>query len=249
MITFVWWKWVGPDSNRAFHSSHVNQVKNLVHRFSPFPHRFVCITDDPRGLDNDIEPLPLPSMRFEDLENPYQTRYRRGRALHTSKRFPNCYRRLWNFSMEAKRALGGRIFQLDIDVIPCNDLSPLVARTADFVGWCDERFEWKKVAGGAYLLTTGSHPQVWEKFDPHTSPALAKSAGLGGSDQAWMSYLLYPPAQHWSSADGVVKINWLGQGITQPPPGARLVFTGGHCPPWMPEVQRRYPWVKKFWRA
>lgn len=249
MISFVCWKWVPPqDNGRCFLSEHVNVLRAMVARHYARPHRFICITDDPRGLDERIEVVPMPQQRFDALQNPYQERYtRRGRRIPQNKRFPSCYRRLWNFSEEARAILGDRIFALDIDVIICGDLVPLTERTASFVGWCDSRFAWPKVAGGAYLLTTGAHRDVWDEFDPERSPQIAKAAGLGGSDQAWMSYKLFPPREYWSSADGVVKINWLGQGITAPPNGTRLVFTGGHCPPWMPEVQRRYPWVKNHW--
>lgn len=262
MISFVCWKWrATQDNGRDFRSEHVNVLHASVARHYDRPHRFICITDDAAGLDPRIEAVPMPPQRFEHLQNPYQERYRTRRvrigpnryrevptAIPRNKRFPSCYRRLWNFSEEARLILGDRIFALDIDVIVAGSLIPLVERTASFVGWCDPRFDWPKVAGGAYLLTAGAHKDVWEEFDPDRSPAIAKAAGLGGSDQAWMSYKLYPPRESWSSADGVVKINWLGQGITQVPTGTRLVFTGGHCPPWMPEVQRRYPWVKDHWR-
>lgn len=263
MISFVCWKWRPPYANgRDFRSEHVNVLRAMVARHYNGSHRFICITDDAESLDPRIEVVPLPPKRFDELQNPYETRYRTRRIVEragrrrvvtrvreaSSKCFPNCYRRLWNFSTEAREILGEWIFALDIDVVICGSLEPLMHRDVSFVGWCDPRFEWPKVAGGAYLLRAGAHTDVWEEFDPERSPALARAAGLGGSDQAWMSYKLYPPPRAWSSADGVVKINWLGQGIAAPPKGTRLVFTGGHCPPWMPEVQRRYRWIQNHWK-
>ena len=121
-------------------------------------------------------------VRFDQLTSPQGVR------------FPSCYARLWNFSREAAGILGERIFQVDIDVVITADLAPLIDRfqTFDFVGWSDKRFQKNKIAGGAYLLRTGSLPHVWEEFDPIASPAAALAAGHLGSDQAWMSYKISP---------------------------------------------------------
>ena len=243
MISFVCWKWSDPRAGRAFSSSHVNTLARAIARHYDAPHRVLCVTDDQRGLSPNVLPIPMPRTGFEDLLNPSQTQRTRG----VEKPFPSCYRRLWNFSSAARALLGDRIFALDIDVIVLGDLRPLVTRSASFVGWCDPRFQWDKVAGGAYLLTTGAHVDVYDEFDPLTSPAIAKAAGFEGSDQAWMSYKLYPPRQHWSSADGLIKLNWLRNAET-PPPGTRLIFTSGDRPPWDSSVQMRHPWIKEYWR-
>jgi len=236
MITFVTWKWHTPGVARVFLSEHVNVLRAMVSRHYDAPHRFVCITDDPAGLDPRVEAMPLP-VRFDELTNP------RG------ARFPNCYCRLWNFSRDAA-VLGERIFQLDIDVVITADLRPLIEHREDFVGWTDKRFETHKIAGGAYMLRTGSWPEIWDDFDPARSPALAKSAGFFGSDQGWMSYRLQGQKARygrWKGA-GLMKINWTEPHARQAPAGARMVFTSGENPPWHSAVQRRYPWIKKHWR-
>lgn len=231
-ISFVCWKWHTKDSPRLFEAKHVNVLYAMVARWYPRSFRFICITDDPAGLDPRIEQVPMP-VRFDHVQNPQGTR------------FPQCYCRLWNFSREAV-TLGERIFQVDIDVVITGDLQPLVNRNEDFVGWCDKRFQTNKIAGGAYLLRTGSMPQVWEDFDPQTSPAQAFKAGNGGSDQGWMSFKMYPPPGAWRNA-GLVKINWTPARARQVPPGVRMVFTTGLHPPWSKEQMRRYPWIAQFW--
>lgn len=175
-LTFLTWKWKAPNGARSFQSKHVNVVYAMVARWYQRPFRFVCLTDEAKGLDERIEARPLP-VRFDQLANPL------------GPRFPNCYCRLWTFSREAAE-LGERIFQLDIDVMITGDLCPLVDRDEDFVGWTDKRFEEHKIAGGAFLLRTGALPEVWEDFDPKNSPPAAKAAGFKGSDQAWISYRL-----------------------------------------------------------
>ena len=241
MISFVTWKWQTP-GNRAFSSAHVNVLYAMVARHYPAPFRFICITDDPAGLDERIEWISMP-VRFDSLISPQ------------GARFPNCYCRLWVFSREAA-VLGERILCLDIDCVILDDLRPLVDRDEDFVGWCDDpHFADGKIAGGIYLLKTGSMPHIWEDFDPKTSPMEAFGRGNQGSDQGWMSYKLYPllrqssgQAGKYTIGDGIVKINWTPIGAPSPPKGARLVLANGLKPPWNADIQRLHPWVKEYWR-
>lgn len=230
---------------RSFKSSHVNILYEMVARHYPRPFRFVCITDAAAGLDAKIEALPLPAHAggFSGLKNP------------SGARFPNCYCRLWNFSAEAAALLGPRIFQIDIDVIITGDLRPLVDREEDFVGWSDKRFEEHKIAGGAYLLKSGSMKQIWTDFDPASSPAKAAAAGFKGSDQGWMSFRLSVGAKDLSPLrvgfwknEGLVKINWTEKRSRIPPREARIVFTSGVKPPWAKETRTLYPWVREYWQ-
>jgi hypothetical protein len=239
------WKWrpTQPSGPRFFTSEHVNVLRKAVAKRLPVPHKFVCITDDAEGLDRRIEAVPMPAQTFDSLVNPHQWKYDEARSWGAKKYFPSCYRRLWLFSEEA-RALGDRVLALDVDVIVTGSLAPLVERDETFVGWCDEKNERPRVAGGVYLLKTGAHADVWNDFDPETSPQIALQAGYSGSDQAWMSYKLCPHVATWGRADGLTKITWL-EG--EPSKDTRLVFTAGHSPPWDSSVQRRYPWIRRFW--
>lgn len=262
MISFVVWKWTDERMERRFMSAHVNVLARQINKYYPDRHRVVCVTDDPIGLSPGIVAVPIPRTGFEDLVNPndYHPRpprqvamKRRGYFIqHTTpsqsrqkKLYPSCYRRLWNFSREARAVLGERIFALDIDVIVMDDLRPLVDRSADFVGWCDPHFEKGKIAGGVYLLKTGSHPEVWEDFRAQESIDCAVTAGHKGSDQGWMSLKLFPPEQSWSNGDGLMKLNWVKG--KRPPEGTRMVFTNGAAPPWDSSVRRAYPWIKEYW--
>src|SRR5690606_35765543 len=253
-----------PRAGRSFSSTHVNVLARAIARNYARPHRFVCITDEPAGLAPEIVHLPMPVTGFEHLLNPEATRVRAGSPARRigrriiearperrqTKPFPSCYRRLWNFSEEARALLGPRIFSIDIDVIVTGDITQIVERPGSFVGWVDDRFAWNKIAGGAYLHETGTHGDVWSDFDPDRSPAIAAAAGNCGSDQAWMSYKLFnriPREFHWTSASGLMKLKWLRPG-ERPPALARLIFTSGDSPPWDAEVQRRYPWITEYWR-
>jgi hypothetical protein len=211
----------------------------MIARHYPEPHKLICLTDNTKGLDPRIEAMPMPVTGFEGLPNPATARFK-------VKYFPSCYRRLWVFS-EAAKTLGDRLFCLDIDVVITASLLPLVQRPESFVGWSDPKFGWNKIAGGAYMLTAGAHTDVWTDFDPAASPHLAATLGFNGSDQAWMSYKLFPSKGVWTLRDGMTKINWLGRRMHTLPPEIRFVFTTGHAPPWSAEVQRSHPWIKKHW--
>jgi hypothetical protein len=252
------WKWKpAQPSGRSFDSSHVNVLRAMVARHLPIPHRFVCITDDTNGLDSRIEAVPMPPQTFDSLVNveyritarPLRRHWRwrvvpgTNRNIESTKHFPSCYRRLWLFSEEAQ-ALGDRILALDVDVIVTGSLVPLIERDESFVGWCDELNERPRIAGGVYLLRTGAHMDVWTEFDPATSPRIAAEAGYKGSDQAWMSYKLWPNVAVWGRADGLTKITWLNG---EPDESTRLVFTSGHSPPWNKDVRKCHPWLKKHW--
>jgi hypothetical protein len=257
VITFVTWKWRGPDGRRLFESQHVNVLRAMVARYYAGPHNFVCLTDEPAGLCADIDARPMPVTALEHLQAPQGQKRRRLRNVHRFNRavlrrtkeaahFPACYRRLWLFSDEAKQ-LGDRLFLLDIDCVITGDITPLVAHDVDFIGWADPRFGWNKIAGGAWLLRAGSRVDVWRDFDPALSPAMCLGLGLRGSDQAWLSHKLFPPAVAWTQADGLHKTNWLRPGAPLPR-AARIVFTSGHSPPWAQDTQAKHPWIGKHWR-
>lgn len=242
-MNFVTWMWTPESGNRSFTYDHVNVLRAMLARHYPEPHKLICITDRTNGLDPRIEAFPMPVTGFEHLANPSGKKYKR-----MEKSFPSCYRRLWIFSDEA-RQLGDFVVQMDIDLIIVDSIVPLIEKiNSTFVGWYDARFSWNKIAGGIFGLKTGAHTNVWTDFDPHMSPAIAAAAGNKGSDQAWMSYKLFPPPQVWDFDDGLGKIGWYGATQRAVPKGARIIFTDGHCPPWNPLVQKRYRWIRQHWR-
>jgi hypothetical protein len=132
-------------------------------------------------------------------------------------------------------------------MIILEDITTLLdSKTADFVGWTGKD-GLSKIAGGIWLLTTGTHSEAWDRFDPTTSPARAYAAGHRGSDQAWLSYCLYPPQECWTKRDGVYKLGWLSHGGRCPSPEVKIVFMNGLRPPWDASVQLGHTWFKDHW--
>src|SRR5690554_2157344 len=107
MLTVVSWKWNGWRS--IYQPHHVRALKRMVAKHLHIPHRFVCVTDDPRELSG-IETIRL----WSDPVVSVQTRY------------PNCYRRLKMFSNYAKTLLGEQILSVDLDCVILDDITPLI---------------------------------------------------------------------------------------------------------------------------
>src|SRR5690606_37410399 len=116
MLTISTWKWNG---TREFTSQHVNTLFRAVADNLTLPHRFVCITDDAAGLDDNITVVPLPEFNH----------------IKVRPGFPSCYIRLKAFEPEFAKTIGERILTLDLDTVITGDITPLVDRDEDLVLW------------------------------------------------------------------------------------------------------------------
>ena len=230
--TIICWRWRPAVGYRSkFPPESVRILRNMVKRHYDKPHRFLCVTDHPEEIDPDIETLQLWD-EWGDIPSPH--------GGHN----PSCYRRLKMFSPEAGKLFkSARWVSLDLDTVILRDVAPLWDRPEDFVMWgeTDPRSYYN---GSMTLMTAGARPQVWEKFNPLTSPKEAKAAGRFGSDQGWISHILGPGEATWKPRDGVLSFRiHLKNGILPPPQHARIVMFHGGTDPDSPRGQR-IPWVK-----
>lgn len=226
MITVICWKWRQRKYRSRFTQREVRVLKNMVERNLHVPHRFVCITDDARGM-SDIQTLPL-------WEEPKIT-------LPNGK--PNCYRRLRVFAPDAAEWLGERIVSIDLDTVITGDITPLVDIPTDFKIWGDTAKN-THYNGGFWVMDAGARARVWEEFSTE-APEITKSRGMVGSDQAWISYILGPNEEKWSIDDGVYSFrNHMGSGRESLPDDARIVFFHGQYDPWDGRVQKKNRWIK-----
>ncbi len=235
MLSVVCWKWKAPVGYRStFTGEHVNVLRNMVRRHYQRPHRFICVTDDPTGIDAGIEIVPLWS-DFADIPNPHGT--------HN----PSCYRRLKAFAPEIADVFGERFVSLDLDTVITADVSPIWDRTEDFVIWgeTDPRSFYN---GSMFMMTAGARRQVWDDFDPKLSPRKALAARKFGSDQGWISYRLGPGEATWSKRDGIysfrVHLAPKGGGL---PDGARMVMFHGKVDP-DSYMAQNLNWVRKAYQ-
>lgn len=234
MLSVVTFKWRPPAGYRsAFSADAVNTMSRMVARHCHIPHRFICVTDDATGLAPEVEAIPLWN-DFADIPSPH--------GGHN----PSCYRRLRVFAADIAPLLGPRFVCVDLDTVITGDVTPLWDRPEDFLIWgeTDPR-SWYN--GSMFQLAAGARTQVFDRFNPKTSPQTAKAAGKFGSDQGWLSYCLGPGEKTWSCKDGVYsyRVHLKPKG-GRLPADARIVMFHGHVDPWSKEAQQ-LPWVKEHW--
>lgn len=223
MIHCITWLWHQPAYRKRFTAHHVNTLRSMVARNLSLPHEFVCITDMPNGLDRRIRVLPLPKVP----------------TVYWSARRPNCFRRLWAFSEEARAMIGDRIASFDLDCVVTGSLDLLVSRPEPFIIWRDTIHR-NQYNGSFWVMTAGSRRQVWDEFKGNAS--LSRMTGKG-SDQGWISTVLGPNEATFTAKDGVLSYKReVRNGAL--PTGAKLVIFHGKPDPW--EVN--HSWVRECYK-
>ena len=200
--------------------------RDMVARNMGAPHRYVCVTDNPKALPG-IDTVPLeyathvPGTRFAKL-----MLFRKGVGI------------------------GDRVLYLDLDCVVTGALDPLVDRSDDLVLWRNPNFGVPRRARfntSIMLLRADSRPEIYSSFNPKRDPDdLARR--WGGTDQAWISERACPDEAHWTADDGVYgagRLNDVAPGVgTELPQNARIVFFPGNRQP--KTETERHPWIKEF---
>jgi hypothetical protein len=227
-LTIVCWKWKPTRNYRSeFGPESVNVLASMVRRHYRHPHRVVCVTDDPVGINPSIGIVPL-WKDHADLVNPH--------GPHQ----PSCYRRLRAFSAEAREWFGERFVSVDLDCVIVGDMAPLWNRPEDFIIWGSGTDKRVWCNGSMWLMTAGARRHVWDDFHPAKSVTAAKRAGHFGSDQAIIATVLGRKEAMWTTADGVYSFRvHLNGGSKQLPSDARVVFFHGKT--------EEIPWVAENW--
>jgi hypothetical protein len=222
MITIVCFLWQPAEGVQRYTAKHVNALRRGLERYLSLPHRLVCVTDHPEGLDWRI--------RVVAPDN----------SLPKEKR----YRKLMLFHPEAGRIFGGeRLLGIDLDVTPVGELDALFNRPEDFVIWRDPLSGREGYSAGyrynssLILMDAGCRPQVYERMESAEQAHEAIRAVQGvGSDQAWIGAVLGPDEAVWTRADGV--LGYKHDILPNDPAGrtwpkdARLIVSHGKPKPW-----------------
>jgi len=92
---------------------------------------------------------------------------------------------------------------------------------------------------------------VWNNFSPEESPRDIIRSGLIGSDQAWITMTLGQGEMIWTEKDGVYSFrnNVSLRPQRDLPSNCRIVFFHGKHNPWDADIQRRYPWVRRYYHG
>jgi hypothetical protein len=233
MITVACFRWRNLKQGFVLPAQHVSRypaewvykLRDGVKRHYSKPHRFVCITDEPQALQG-VETLPL----WPDFAE-----------------LGGCYRRLKLFD-PGMDLLGERFVALDLDAVIVGDLAPLFDRAEDFVinAHAGRKPPRQHYNGSLVLMNRGARPQVWQEFDPQTTPArLSEDPEVVGTDQAWIRTILGDGEARFTAADGVYDVRHSPGLDRRLPDNARIVFFSG---PRDPETEMdRVPWIEECW--
>jgi hypothetical protein len=241
VVKIITWKWKGKTTKNKpeYTAKHVTVLYNMLLRNVKIPFEFICITDDPSGLPEEINTYPL----WKDMKN-----------------MSGCYRRLKAFSPEMEEVLGPKFFSFDLDCVILRDITDIIETKGNFAIWEDTKKRNTPYCGSLWMYRTGAIPKIWNKFNPNKSPQAAKAAGYRvGTDQAYLSHLFYPSAKTWTVKDGIYnfktrienrrRLDKPSEEPGQLPDNARVIFfNGGGIDPSFVELQKRYPWIRKHWR-
>jgi hypothetical protein len=140
---------------------YVNKLFNMVERNCTLPHDFVCLTDDPSGLDPRIKTIPLPSNLQGWWCKPYMY----------SKDLP----------------INGTILYMDLDVVIAGNIDKLFTYQPNH--WCTIRDftramrpDWKKYNSSVVRFKTGQLDHVWTEFQENQHNIQRRLHG----DQDWL---------------------------------------------------------------
>jgi len=234
-ISIVTFKWRKPNSGYKLKSpveysaEHVNTLYNSVKRNSTVPFNFICVTDDARGLNQEIQVI--------ELWDKY-------------KSLGGCYNRLYIFSKEIKDILGERFICIDLDCVIVSNIDSILTRKEDFIinKFISKSGHNQIYNGGLIMMNAGSRQQVWEDFDPVKSlillDKLRNEKNLVGSDQAWIQIVLGEKECMFTESDGVYDYSFMPD--RKLPDNAKMIFFPGKVDP--SQEKNKIEWIVEHWR-
>lgn len=131
-------------------SEYVNRLYRMVQRNTARPFRFVCFTDDPSGIIDDVEVKPMPPF---DLPEPMR--------FHP-------FRRMFLFRPELED-LSGTVLHLDLDLLVTGSIDPLFDHLPDSRFVTIENWTQKEQGIGnmsVFRFRVGELQEVWDRFLP-----------------------------------------------------------------------------------
>lgn len=228
----------------AYSARDVNVLHNMVSRFLSIPHRFVCFTDDPAGLDPAIEHFPLPQVKVP----------------------PRLMREAWlklgTLSRPLEDLTGTALF-LDLDIVIVDSIDCFFQQPGEFCiihNWTHPG----RIVGNSsvYRFKVGELAWILDKY--HQDPEEIKNRYR--NEQAFLSYMLNDsgtPLSYWPDSWCVsFKKHCMPPRLLAPfitprkPDDAKIIVFHGHPKPdeairgewkgrW--KKMRPTPWIADFW--
>lgn len=223
LLTVACWKW-----KRKYGPHYVNKLMRGVARNLTIPHRFVCITDDPDGVECETWPIDRPDLL--DVKD-------------------GCYTRLSMFDPEWQRKHDiERIVCLDLDMVITGNLDPLFSRTEPFIILAKSHWNPCRFNGSVMSIQAGARPEIYTGFTLEAAETASIIDGeYRGTDQTWIAHVASDAAT-FSFREGVFSVGkpgWpQGGNPLALPPGARIVSFPGRRDP---STLLMLDWVRKNW--
>jgi hypothetical protein len=258
-VNVVCMKW-----GTKYGAEYVNVLRAMVRRHLVRAHRFVCLTDDSRGLGDDIEVMALPGELYRP-ENIGGLKAAAPGGLAASRPGARHPERGWMKVGIFRPRLGnlhGPTLFLDLDVLIVESIDAFFDYPGEFCLSPDYTWRGKRETVGntsVFRLEIGAHPEVYEHFLAHR----AKIVRRFRNEQEYVSHRLgnlsfWPEA--WCPSFKRHCLPAWPRNYFQPPripPGARvIIFHGRPNPPealqgrsgkWYRHC-RPAPWVADHWR-
>jgi hypothetical protein len=254
VVCVKWGHWCSPHGAR-----YVNNLYRGVTRNLTLPHRFICFTDDPSGLDPEIEvrslPTNLPSRWW--LRAAHRFRPKFVRALFSSPYlltgkgdnragiaddiqktwWPIDLVKWWNkLYLFKPGVLSGRILFIDLDTVIVGNLDEIACYSGPF---CILRDFHKQLLYGSGLMAweggVGAH--IWEDFVMNGCPDVSRG------DQMWIQRRMPDPDFFQDLYPGQCvsyKVHSVKNG---PPKGARIICFHGEP---RPHEVTHLPWMSAW---
>ncbi len=239
-VNIICMKW-----GTKFPASYVNKLYGMVERNLTLPFRFVCFTEQSKGIRSEVEIQPLPELTLPDNIP------ERG------------WRKLTVFAKDFGGLSGTTLF-LDLDVVIVDTIDVFFEAKGDFLIVHDKHKPQKKEGNSSvFRFEIGKYPQILSFFEKnfeqirkevrHEQAYLSREMHKLGKMQFWeeswvpsFKYHCVPPfplslIKAPSIPDGAKII--LFHGLPNPPEAIK-----GISGKWYRYIKPS-PWIEKYWEA
>jgi hypothetical protein len=148
---------------------YVNHLGRAIRRFLSIPHRFVCLTDDRNGIDDDLETKPL----VDEL--------------------PGWWNKIAVFKSSV-HDLRGTLLYLDLDMVIIRNIDELATCGGQFVAMPTFRRA-GEFASALMRFEIGHYQRVWDLFEPRAHDVIRAIQG----DQNWVNACCTTTREHEST--------------------------------------------------
>lgn len=209
-------------------ANHVNKLFHGIERHTTIPHEFICITDNPNGIE--CRTIPM---------------------WKTYRDLGGCYSRLFMFHPLMNKLIGERFVWIDLDTVIVGNIDKILKRKEDFIihRYYGSLYPKQKYNGSMVMMDSGCRAQVWETFDYSSIEKLDKLKEDGqfiGTDQAWINYVLGGEESTFGVSDGIYEFSKLPDKGFKLPEDARMIMFSGKRDPSM--LASKYDWINEHWK-